>query len=85
MELWIRSQNKGTLMKVEILGQTDGIIKAYFSNGNIELGTYKNVERALEVLDEIQNALLENDRYDFTQPPVLSNITNNLIFEMPKE
>lgn len=60
MELWIRSQNKGTLMKVEILGQTDGIIKAYFPNGNVELGNYKTVERALEVLDEIQSILLPN-------------------------
>lgn len=57
MNLWVRSQNKGTLMKVEILGHTDGVIQAYFANGNCELGTYKSSERALEVLDEIHNIL----------------------------
>lgn len=57
MELWIRSQNKGTLIKVERLGHIDGRIDAHFSSGNCKLGTYKSSKRALEVLDEIQNIL----------------------------
>ena len=57
MELWIRSQNKGALIKVEMLGNTDGTIKSYLGISQTELGTYKSSERALEVLDEIQNLL----------------------------
>ena len=58
MELWIRSQNKGDLLKVEALGQTNGIIKGYFLTGNCILGKYETGERALEVLDEIQRILI---------------------------
>ena len=57
MELWIRSQNKGALIKVEILGYADGTINAYSGNNEIVLGKYSSDERALEVLDEIQNIL----------------------------
>jgi hypothetical protein len=84
MELWIRSQNKGTLMKPEILDQTDGIIKAYFSNGNVKLGTYKNVERALEVLDEIQNLLkprLKIVQTDDMSLPIITGEWENSIRE----
>lgn len=57
MELWIRSQNKGALTKVELLGKIDGTIYSYLGLTQTKLGTYKTDERALEVLDEIQNIL----------------------------
>ena len=57
MELWIRSQNKGTLVKVEILGYTNGTICSYSGDNKITLGEYRSAERALEVLDEIENCL----------------------------
>ena len=57
MELWIRSQNKGALIKVEILGNTEGTINAYSNDNKIVLGEYSSDERALEVLDEIQKIL----------------------------
>ena len=91
MELWIRSQDKKRLMKVvyfelekddygfHILGREDKF------SGN-KLGTYKTEERALEVLDEIQNALLNKwannvkyeEHYDDETP-------RSLVYEMPKE
>ncbi len=63
MELWIRSQDKSSLMKVNKL--TFGIniddeptIYGYERYDNYErLGTYKTKERALEVLDEIQKII----------------------------
>lgn len=58
MELWIRSQNKGALIKVEMLGNTDGIIHSYSGVNKTVLGKYKSDERALEILDEIQNILM---------------------------
>lgn len=54
MKLWIRSQNKGALIEVEMLGNIDGIIYSYKGFNKTELGTYKSNKRAIEVLDEIQ-------------------------------
>lgn len=71
MELWIRSQDKKRLIKTSILelstyepiklilteediGKGDCKI---FANEHIYIGTYKSKERALEVLDEIANAI----------------------------
>ena len=57
MELWIRSQNKNALVKVEILRNEYRVISAYSGNNRIVLGEYNSNERALEVLDEIQNII----------------------------
>jgi len=69
MELWIRSQNKGKLVKVNELSLYDSnILKNSFvlnneqdysnisiiANDNYNLGTYKSKERTLEILDHIQ-------------------------------
>ena len=69
MELWIRSQDKMNLVKVRQIGvnyqDNKQIIANYTpelyenSGGYYELlGTYKTKERALEVLDEIQDELI---------------------------
>ena len=59
MGLWVRSQNKTELMRVVDLDIYDaGEPKTYvIESRGILLGTYKTKERALEVLDEIQNIL----------------------------
>jgi hypothetical protein len=72
MELWIRSQDKEDLLVVHNLGlaykgkygfmdkigDIDGYCICEFINDyHVKLGTYKTKERALEVLDEIQNIL----------------------------
>ena len=63
MDLWVRSQDKTRLVKVCSLeyGEYNEIhyINGYCINeiDNYDLGTYKTKERALEVLDEIQNIL----------------------------
>ena len=76
MELWIRSTAKTNLLQVRFLTIMEGktfykeneweyegyTICNVSLNGNYELlGTYKTKERALEVLDEIQNIL--NPKY----------------------
>jgi len=72
MELWIRSQNKGALIKVEMLGNTDGTITSYLGFNQTKLGTYKSSKRALEVLDEIQKYILlpntDNSAYVYEMP-----------------
>jgi len=57
MELWIRSQDKMVLRKVEAIGiynHHDG--NCSISLGFTDFGYYKK-ERALEILDEIQKLL----------------------------
>lgn len=66
MELWVRSQDKMNLVKVRQVGVNYQDSKQIIANYAPELyensgeyyellGTYETKERALEVLDEIQN------------------------------
>ena len=66
MELWVRSQNKHSLVKASDL-QLDSfnleedkvlIINSRTSTDCEILGRYQTEERALEVLDEIQHKLI---------------------------
>lgn len=60
MNLWVRSQDKRILQKVDNIfldaNYGNKIISTY-DGDNTELGAYKKKERALEILDEIQNIL----------------------------
>lgn len=91
MNLWIRSQNRAALVKVDELyvqknyGEylvTDVPID-YPNNetyAGINFGTYKTKERALEVLDEIQRKLGINEKYFTDELPV-----EEFVYEMPLE
>ena len=61
MELWIRSQDKLKLVSNCNLYISNEFMNEFviedLSNKYLRLGTYKTKERALEVLDEIQNIL----------------------------
>lgn len=58
MELWIRSQDKTFLRKVNTIGIVEGRdFWGIEDNFRVSLGKYKTKERALEVLDEIQNII----------------------------
>lgn len=64
MELWIRSQDRKSIVKpINILLENpldygEIGIRGYFSNNSYKmLGYYKTEQRALEVLDEIQSLL----------------------------
>ncbi len=96
MELWVRSQDKKNLVKVRQISlnyqNNKQIIANYIpelyenSGGYYELlGTYKTKERALEVLDEIQNKInLINLGHDFGSPMIdLKNPT--YIYQMPED
>lgn len=59
MELWIRSQDKTTLIRsyeIYIAEHSNSYVIRAKRTSHI-LGAYKTIERALEVLDEIQNIL----------------------------
>lgn len=67
MDLWVRTQNKENLLKIfniTIDSRRKLLLGNLISDDNKsicdywELGRYKTTERALEVLDEIQNLLM---------------------------
>ncbi len=75
MELWIRSQDKRILQKVGSIfldaNYENKRISAYDEN-YIELGTYKTKERAIEILDEMQQYIslpnIDNSAYIYQMP-----------------
>lgn len=85
MELWIRSQDRRILQKVDNIfldANYENKRISTYDGDNIELGTYETKERALEILDEIQNKvnhinkfLLVNEDYE----------CDDCIYEMPEE
>ena len=98
MELWIRSQDKSKIVKVNELYSSlqedfgTGKFGIYSSNTNyyqkerpLLLGNYKTKERALEVLDEIQRLItdLQFMSYEVDSSSFYSYRPN--VYEMPKE
>ena len=104
MELWIRSQDKTTLIRsyeiyISEYGKGSYVIRA--KKTSHILGAYKTMERALEVLDEIQNILKPiikiKYEYDDSQPIMNGEWLKSLkeenkieelstyVYEMPKE
>lgn len=105
MELWIRSQDRKNLIKISALytdipsdfGQEGfGVYcdkrDSYISNALLKIGQYKTKERALEVLDEIQNFMtieIHEDNINYEQGDLIlkGKIVDSLckIYQMPKE
>lgn len=92
MNLWIRSQNREQLSKpnklyVKILNEERYEILS--CEGFYVLGTYKTKERALEILDEIQELINEGFGKKYIENPYTKEIdygwVYSFIYEMPKE
>ena len=94
MELWIRSQDKKSLVKagvIYICNKTEIVCSSDYSI--TELGKYKSQKRALEVLDEIQNLMTPKIRFSsiistkklekYKSEFIPSNLI--IVYEMPKE
>ena len=91
MELWVRSQDKRILQKVDNIfldaNYENKRISTYDDN-NTELGTYKTKERAIKILDELQDFMINyacvkkinrlGEEIDLIPKPIL-------IYNMPKE
>lgn len=85
MELWIRSQDKEILIKIDRIGIEKfdngyGIVtyERIGTKNEFGLGLYKSKERALEVLDEIQQ-FVNNGGCTFISQDVQSISLNALI------
>ena len=86
MNLWIRSQDKSSIVKVDNLYVSVGNYICYYVEKGKEvpgtyyrpsgeLGRYKTKERAIEVLDEIQ---------DLLQNAYVGNV-NRIVYQMPEK
>lgn len=101
MELWIRSQDKRNLKKINteiyirkiytrkgLSNYAEGGVYFIASSGT-ELGEYKTKERALEVLDEIQKYITPtlNLLDDTLKGKQVCQVNNilSMVYEMPKE
>ena len=87
MDLWIRSQNKHSITAYHDI-QLDSfnlkkdkvlIISSRTSTDCVVLGEYATETRALEVLDEIQNAIL-----GLSVDALFSKPANSIVYEMPE-
>lgn len=97
MELWIRSQDKTSLTKIDNICIVDNRIVFIPNNhnGRATLGTYKTKERAIEVLDEIQNILIGKYMIsldyknalgsNFTSKQIQEVLKETSVYQMPKE
>lgn len=90
MELWIRSQDKTTLIRsyeIYIAEHSDSYVIRAKKTSHI-LGAYKTIERVLEVLDEIQDFIENRDTTKITQD--IHGITSEVelakrVYNMPIE
>ena len=89
MDLWIRSQSKKQLANITGLIVVDNEIRGFTNQKDYyELGKYNKKERALEVLDDIEGAILKGafNKKINGLGEVIDFIPNNLfVYEMPNE
>ena len=94
MSIWVRSQDKEFLMKVDNINlgidvDTNEPTRIFtFVDGTVTsftLGTYNSKERAIEVLDEIQEGMIKNavaKVVDAEKQYIIPNPV--IIYEMPE-
>lgn len=82
--MWIRSQDKKILMKIKKFEIARNKVIVGF-NGNFEtLGCYSTEEKALKVLDMIQETIIQNETiYAHTYSG--SGVRDYNIFQMPAD
>ena len=89
MNLWVRSQDKRILQKVDNIfldANYENKRISTYDGDNVELGTYKKKERELEVLDEIQDELISSDFMPIEKnEEVVLTCGSARIYEMPED
>ena len=88
--LSIRTQDRMSLVPyretIKVIGSGDEWYLTIILNELTELGTYATQERALEVLDEIQDAILKQTRLFIDS---ISNhsyeMVTTIVYQIPKE
>ena len=87
MGLWIRSKDKTVLINAKTLFVAGTEIRCYYNdNPNWFIGEYKTEERALEVLNEIEQRLIDLQTLEIA-PNSYQTIKRNVncVYDMPQE
>ena len=95
MDLYIRSQDRKELrpqpkLGIDKLENKYYIVDRYNFESAIILGVYETEERALEVLDEIQDKIVINYGYELAtnsgiRPDNIKSKSYTAIYEMPQD
>ena len=93
MELWIRSQNKEILQRTNALfiAHSAENIWSIIDNQNMtKYGEYTTRERALEVLDEIQNILqsiviYKEPKIDYNDDNFIQQMSQNILLHSTQQ
>ena len=87
MELWVRDQTKTGLYKIDnVYMHEDEDKTIHIWTDGIYLGSYKSKERALEILDEIHQRLIDLQTLNYTNDYEFSKGRNlDCVFIMPEE
>ena len=93
MDLWIRSQDKENLIKIIAARRFENMIQVRTDNTAVlTVGTYATKERAMEILDDIQEHInvkinVKNISTDLADLYIKGAILDSMhkIYEMPKE
>jgi len=86
MDLWIRTQDRENLIKIDSIYMSEYNEGWAIKSGDT-LGKYRTRERALQILDKIQK-LIEGDEVVKTLNKTDGNMNNVypiIFYEMPKE
>lgn len=96
MELWVRSQDKEHLIKttdIDLSCEDKSIVLI----NNYEMAKYKSKERALEIIDEIQNILIIKNSFSLNDEIMTKSLEKNTeeeirevikqisVYQMPEE
>ena len=85
MELWIRSQNKKKLHNIKHLELDNDETGIFIADTYTLLGKYNSKERALEVLDEIEDLIMGKTLEKHINKFDTYNSEKIKVYEMPKE
>jgi len=87
MDLWVRSQDKMVLTRnvgIRIVLEQEGASVVDETNDYI-LGMYNTEKRALEVLNEIHQRLIDLQTIEYTRDYRFTKRNLDCVYEMPKE
>lgn len=84
MGIWIRSQDKEKLIKCEDIQISGTDIVNFTRYGVVELGKYSTKEKALNVLDMIQECIESNNSHHNSQWDSTPHLVYN-VFQMPQD
>ena len=90
MGIWIRSQDRRTLIKSEDIQISGTSLITMLKYSVIELGTYSSIEKTLKVLDMMENFINNLERYviesdSYSDVHSIRKVSTNMVFQMSRD